>query len=341
MFCEILIEGYINLTFRNGGKNMNIKQLSLLLLLLANTVNAKTLIITFSYSNPEFIPIQQKTFKHFMKDDYDFVVFSDAPTESGHKEIYDMCVQCDVACIRIPQHIHEYPYYLPLNMPQIYSNHTVPSNVRHVHCVQYSLNALGFDRDDVVMLIDSDMFLIRPLSVTDYMKDCDIASFFKGSSNEQGQSIMYCCPALTLLNMKTLPDKRSLNFNCGWVNGCSGDSGGFTHYYLKDHPELRIKNITTLYSGHLFCTDRFFPQNNQHNANRPADQKISSWKAQGFNDKEINFLLKNPDTIQYFMEGNDCWFFHYRGGTNYERLPAEYHVYKKNLINQYVQDIMS
>ena len=321
---------------------MKIMHLNLLLLFLLNTTYAKVLIITYSYSNPEFIEIQHKTFKHFVKDPYEFVVFSDAPTEAGHKQIEAMCRQCGIACLRVPQHIHESPYYLPLNMPQIYPNHTVPSNVRHVHSVQYSLDTLGFNNDDIVLLIDSDMFLVRPFNIADYMKECDIASLMKGSANEQGATIMYCCPALTFLNMHTLPDKRSLNFNCGWVNGCSGDSGGFTHYYLKSHPNLKLKSVASLYSGQIFCSDRFFPQpQNQQNVLAPSIQKIAYWKLNGFNEKEMKFLLKNPDTIQFLMEGENCWFFHYRGGTNYENLPQSYHQYKKNLINEYLRDIMS
>ncbi len=105
----------------------------------------KNLIITFVYSNPEFIAMQNKTFKKFLQDDYEYVVFSDAPTEKEHEAINAMCAQLDVRCIRIPQNIHEYPYYLPLNMPQIYPNHQTPSNVRHVHCVQYALDNFCFD----------------------------------------------------------------------------------------------------------------------------------------------------------------------------------------------------
>lgn len=306
-----------------------------------NVSYAKNLIITFCYNCPEFIEMQAKTFKRFVLDEYDYVVFSDAPHEQGHALIAQKCAELGVTCVRIPQSIHEHPYYLPLNMPEIYGNHQVPSNVRHVHCVQYSLNTIGFDCPDTVLLIDSDMFLVRPLHIGEYMKDLDVASFFKGSDNGAGKTIMYMCPALTFLNMKTLPNSRSMNFNCGWVNECSGDSGGFTHYYLKEHPELRMKSVDSLYSGQMYCSDRFFPNENRHNVSVSEQQKIEYWKQRGFNEKEITFLLKNPDTIQYFMEGNDCWFFHYRGGSNYENLPQEYHVRKKVLINEYLDAIMS
>lgn len=298
----------------------------------------KNLIITFVYSNPEFIEMQHKTFKKFLQDDYEYIVFSDAPTEKGHEEINTTCAQLGVRCVRIPQNIHEYPYYLPLNTPEIYQNHQAPSNVRHVHCVQYALDNFCFDHEGIVLLIDFDMFLVRPLNITHYMQNYDIASWTKGSDNGYGKTIFYLCPMITFLNMEKLPDKRSLNFNCGLVNECSADSGGFTHYYLKDHPELHIKNIDALYGGQFYCYDRFFPHDT---STTPTQQKINFWKEKKFNEKEIKFLLKNPDTIQFFMDGEDCWFLHYRGGTNYEKLPQSHHNQKKSLINEYLTDIMS
>src|SRR5690349_14766837 len=102
-------------------------QYLLIFLFLYNT-HAKVLIITCNYSNPEFIPIQNETFKKFIQDEFEFVVFSDAPTEAGHILIATMCSRCEVKCIRVPQSIHEYPYYMPLNMPEIYQNKLTPSN---------------------------------------------------------------------------------------------------------------------------------------------------------------------------------------------------------------------
>lgn len=308
--------------------------------LLMNCCYAKVLIFTYAYCCPEFLEMQLKTFKKFIKDDFELILFSDAPTEEGHYKIADACNLVGVRCIRVPQHIHEYPYYLPLNMPQIYTDTKKPSNVRHAHAIQYSLDTIGFDHDDILLLIDNDICFIRPLSITEFMQDCDIAAFFKGSANEQGATIMYCCPALTFLNLKKLPNKRDLNFNCGWVNGCSGDTGGFTHYYLKSHPELILKNIQIIYSGNLCCTDRYFPNNNAHNASLPLEQKINIWKNKGFNNNEIEFLSQNPDTIQFFFEGVDAWFFHYVAGSNYEKLPQSYHVTKKNLVNNFLNTIL-
>lgn len=308
-------------------------------LLFTSVLSSKVLIITYSYNNPEFIEMQNRTFKKFIRDDYEFVVFSDAPTEPGHKKIDEMCRKSNIKCIRVPQHIHEYPYYLPLTMPQIYTNHKVPSNVRHVHAIQYSLDTLGFNHDDVVFLIDSDMFLIRPLSISTFMQDCDIAAIFRGGVNEHGVGVMFCWPAVTLLNMKRLPEKNTLNFNCGLLDGCIVDSGGYTNNYLKAHPQLILKHFSSLSSTDLFCSDRFFPQRDY--SAMPISQKIEFWTSKGFNEKEMKFLLQNPDTIEFIMNGSEPLLLHYRGGTNYEKIGESYHKNKKRLINGYFDDIIN
>ena len=45
-----------------------------------------------------------------------------------------------------------------------------------------------------------------------------------------------------------------MNFNCGFTNnGASVDSGGFTHYYLTSHPNLRVKWVKEVFGNiHFF-----------------------------------------------------------------------------------------
>ncbi len=52
-------------------------------------ISSKILIITHAHNRPEFIPLQDVTFKEFLKDDYEFVVFNDARDEKIDKEIFE------------------------------------------------------------------------------------------------------------------------------------------------------------------------------------------------------------------------------------------------------------
>ncbi len=303
------------------------KYFSLLFIIMPlHLLAAKVLIITHSYNRPDFIEMQHKTFKKFLKDDYEFVVFSDARDQHMSNKIADMCAQHDIRCVRVPQEIHTRPY-----LPRLPRDPLHRPNIRHANCVQYSLDTLGFDHDGIVFFIDSDMFLIRPFGVSDHMADKDISAFMKGSSNR----VSYLCPNLCFLYMNKLPDKRSLNFNCGIANGASVDSGGWTYFYLSKHRELTVTNINSLWSYQLFLGNT--------DINRPADNsvsddvKIATYIKHGFTEKEIKFLLKKPDTFEFYLDKN---FLHYHGGTNHNNQSHSYHANKTRIFNELIDDIL-
>ena len=46
----------------------------------------KVLIITHVYNRPDFIEIHAESFKAFLKDDYEYIVFNDAPNDDMHRD---------------------------------------------------------------------------------------------------------------------------------------------------------------------------------------------------------------------------------------------------------------
>jgi hypothetical protein len=183
----------------------NIRLLIIAVVLSACNIWAKkVLMITHSYSRPIFIEWQKATFDKFLNDDYEFVVFNDATDLNICHEIFTTCEKLGIQCIRIPQEIHTRPY-----LSRQPDDYVQAVHIRHANCVQYSLDILGFDHDGIVFVIDSDMFLIRPLSISEYMADKEIAAFIK-----RAPSGIYClCPALCLLSMDRLPNKRTLQLS--------------------------------------------------------------------------------------------------------------------------------
>ena len=288
---------------------------------------SKILIITHSYNRPDFIKIQNKTFKKFMKDEYEFIVFSDAADEEMNNEIINTCAQCNILCIRVPQEIHNRPYLTreagdPLHRP----------NIRHANVVQYSMDILGFYHSGPVIVLDSDMFLIRPFSIVDELEQWDIISAMRGADN----NVSYLWPGLMIFAMNKLPNKRTMNFNCGMANGAIVDSGGHTYYYLKNNPTIKLQIIYELFGYQLFCPDRFVPE---HLIDRttPPEQQTRKLKEMGFNEKEIKFLQKKPHTIHFLFNQH---FLHYRAGSNYDNQPKSFDHNKMELINEFLDDIL-
>ena len=63
----------------------------LLLVIFQLSFAEKILIITHAYNRPEFIEIQHLTFQKFLADEYEFVVFNDAPTDAMANQISKAC----------------------------------------------------------------------------------------------------------------------------------------------------------------------------------------------------------------------------------------------------------
>ncbi len=263
---------------------------------------AKVLVITHNYNRPDFIEMQYKTFKKFLHDEYEYVVFNDARQETMKTQIDAMCAKYQIRCIRIPQEIHSRPY-----LPREPSDDLVNNaSIRHANCVQYSLDVLGYDYPGIVFIIDTDVALIRSFSIEQYMQDKDIAARINRPRNKA----RYCSPLFCMLHMSKLPEKHAINFNCGVINGVSGDTGAWTYYYLLKHPELRVVPVRMTFSHQLFLADNHI--NVFVNTSTPDDYKRGFYEHFGFNDAEIEFLLKKPDTFEFYL---DNFFLHYRGSS--------------------------
>jgi len=258
------------------------------------------LIMTYSFNRPDFIEVQDKTFKKFLKDDYTFIVFNDAPQEEVSNRIIETCNRLNLRCIRIPQAIHNAPYLE--RWPGEDYNH--PS-VRCSNVVQYSLNTLGFDHDGIAMIIDSDMFLVKEFCVQEFLNGFDIAGVLQGREH-----VEYLWIGLVLLNMHTLPDRKTISFNCGKVDGVPVDAGGQTYHYLKNHPEIMKKTI----DNHYYSPDFIVSEDTHENV-----KFLFSHECKGF-----EFLLNNS-------------FFHYRAGTNWNYESKEYHEKKTAAFNAFIE----
>lgn len=308
------------------------KRIPYVLLLLCAVLNASTtekvLIITHAFARPEFIEIQHKTFKKFLEDPYEYVVFDDAKTEEMSQQIKSMCALHDIRYIRIPQDIHTRPY-----LPRLPSEPLQRNNVRHANNVQYSCDILGFDHEGIVVILDSDMFLIRPFSITQHMRDKDVSAYVKTAP----KGIRCICPALSILHMDKLPNRRSMNFNCGFAEGdVPVDSGGWTHYYFKQHPSVNVHEVSVIKSEHLYCGR--IEQSIPVDTHTPEHVKRDTYQQHGFNEREIQFLLKQPNTFEFYL---DKYFLHYSDGSNCYNKTQDFHAHKARIFKEFIDAILS
>ena len=142
-------------------------------------------LLTFHYKREDLVRCQCEAYKKFFKDPFELIVFSDAPDDEYHSKIEKVCNEYGVRCIRFNQEWHpNAPLSLKIDEWAYLKNitgfrelgilrHNHPS-VRHCNVVQYALDNFGYNHDDIVGLIDGDLFPIRDFSIRHYMKEVDI-----------------------------------------------------------------------------------------------------------------------------------------------------------------------
>lgn len=285
----------------------------------------KILIFTYSYNRPDFIEIQYKTFKQFLKDDYEFVVFNDAPKKEMQEKIRGMCKKLNLTCIDIPQSIHSKPYLR--RWPG--EDYNQPS-IRNSNVVQYSLDHYGFKHNGIVALFDSDLFLVKEFSIKNFLQNYSLSGLRQ--IKKQGDiHIEYLWIGLVFLDMRKMPNKESLNFNCGRIRNVAVDAGGHTYYYLQEHPEAQVRYLNEICSPFSLC-----PVCKKEN-NLFCVHNDEVLKARGFDNDQIKAIQSGLVSCSFM--GNNC-FFHYRGGTNWNNLPEEFHKRKTKIFNEYLNRIL-
>ncbi len=292
------------------------KQPVLLLLIAISTVHAKVLIFTYAFNRPDFIEIQHITFEHLLEDEYEFVVFSDASNANNAHAIKNTCERLGIKHVRIPQEIHSKPYLE--RWPG--ENHQAPA-IRNVNAVMYSLHNCGFKHDDILVLFDSDLFLVKKLSIRKLMYEHDIAA-----AQLTNKHVQYLWHGLCCLNLKKLPNINTLSLNCGRVNNKPIDAGGHSYYYLRDNPAVPVLYFNYFHVNHFRC------QSCTQKEMAICTHNTELLKSKDFDNPLIEFL-QNAHNVDFYHNAS---FLHYRGGTNWNGMNTQYHNRKTTAFKKFI-----
>lgn len=307
-----------------------------LLLLIPLFLSAKTLVFTTGFNRPDFIELQVKLFQKFLKDDYEFWVISDANNPIMRSKIENTCARLGVHCENVPQSIHNLPY-LYRSPGDNYNN----PNVRHCNSVQWAWNNFFSKHDGPVMVIDSDMFPVRPFSVAEMVKKDQLAGVFWSTEDLiTKKNFGYLWLALIMFNNATLPDRGSICFNCGYLPGTQTicDSGGWTGLYLQKYKGIvSVLPLSYKMGFEFFCPYRYAPDHVQTDKT-PDNIVIQELTKRGFSEDEILLCLKRPYTIEFL---GDNQFLHYRAGTNYENYSNDILSSKDKILLEFFDRILS
>lgn len=325
----------------------------LLILLITNTSYGKVLLFTYAFNQPDFIVLQHKTFKKFLKDKYEFIVFNDAVEKQKYQEIKKTCKQLGIRCVRIPQEIHNRPYLnRPIGREWHVCDYQCPS-VRNSNVVQYSLDTVGFDHDDIIVLFESDLFPIKKFSFQAFLQGYDVAGFDRSVEDPRlaQKNVPFLWVGLLLLNLNTMPHPTAFNLNCGYVNNIVIDAGGYSNYYLRHNPDLGTRYIDKIYSELFICQEC-----EQRKAYR-CTHSTKKLKQAGFDTRTIQLIqdvpidwgsgvsasnIKRRRNIEFFMDNT---FVHFYGGTGYAKYSylgdkvEQFYADKTKAFFDYIHDI--
>ncbi len=218
-------------------------------------LTAKIRILTFHYNRPDFLEYQCQAFKKFFPDEYEIIVFNDAPDSKMQKEIEEACEKNGITCVRFEQSWHETD---PLNemirnlldTPQKNSFFRFPLkngfpsheaiaqqvSVRHCHVIQYALDHYGYGHDDVVVILDADVFPIKPISIRSLLKDVQLVAI-----DSEFKHIHYAWVPFVAFDPRKLPDLADLKFHVDVIDEVLCDTGSHSYHYLKNHPEVTCR----------------------------------------------------------------------------------------------------
>ncbi len=217
------------------------KRISIILccILIFQSLSAKILVIALS-DNPDDINGHYRSFNTFCTDPFDYIIINKSSNSKTHKKILSTCTKLGISCFSIDP--TKYTIYPPL--PDV-KNNKVAHEIKKAKSINYALKHYGYKHNDIVALIDTQVRLVKPFSIIEYMKEIDIAAV---TNYIQGHGFFWS--KLVFLRMNNLHDKRTLTFD---FNHESLRAGFYTYYYMQTHPHVRFKEIDSV-TENLFLT---------------------------------------------------------------------------------------
>jgi hypothetical protein len=233
----------------------------------------RTQIFTSVVNRPEFLALQKKLFDLFLEHDYQFNVVDDSIDDLISNQ-FEKIAQDNNIC-----------YY---KKPKIGLNLNPAEACAEAIQWTYDNIILKEHGQDLVLFLDSDMFLVDDFNIIEYLEDKIIC----GCPQIRGH-VKYIWNGLMFFNMpKIMSIDANINFNWGYVDGHLTDVGGNTwHYFVKNkieftetdvqYPihfndiELQNKEVTKGYNFELHLDGKFLHY-------RAATNWHSNWR--GFED---------------------------------------------------------
>lgn len=187
-------------------------------------------IFTSVVNRPDFVSLQDALFKKFLNNDYKFHIVDDSIDETISNYFKVICGGINSAYYKKPERT------VQMNPAQACAD-TVQWTYDNIIRKNHS--------KDIVLFLDSDMFLIDEFDISEYMEDSIIA----GLPQVRGH-VTYMWNGIMFFNLPKMED-LDIDFSDGIVNGEMTDVGGNTYHYFKKN-NIQMKKTDVQYPTHFY-----------------------------------------------------------------------------------------
>ncbi len=244
-------------------------------------------------SSPELLETQVASFRKYLLDDFEFIVvnsesLSEQPEKA--KEITRICQSLGVKTIEVVKNDE---------IASIWQRGASVGEMlfdkRGRYCrgkggdacnymLQWLWNEVICKEQGPVCIVHSDLFLVAPVKLTDYLKDyhiCSVLNTQPNTNHPEDGPLVFLWETLFLVRPAEIPNPETMVWFPSRVEGSWCDTGGPTHYYIKAHPEVKILSIEL-----TWC----------------------------FDDPNVDF---HPARYQFFYLGDKKTALHYQSGSRW------------------------
>ena len=178
-------------------------------------------ILTYAYNKPEYLAIQNRCLKKFIKEPFDFYCIDNSKEDIFTNQLRQICQNEQIIYTR-----------------NLKPDHTL-EGTSHYSALQWSFDTIISNTNEICVMIDHDNFPINYISITDFLGDNHVAG-----CPQSRDHVEYLNPALMIFNTENMPNKHSLSFKGSLIDGKTTDIGGELYFYFRDNPSVKKKHLT-------------------------------------------------------------------------------------------------
>jgi hypothetical protein len=248
-------------------------------------------VVTSVHCNVHFLKQQHEALKAFVPAPLVFLVFSDLDYNKRVERVYirEYCEREGLHYFPFPVALHSQRRILfPTSQLDSVSIHNASTRCSNVFQCAYQVvrQHRGF-----VLMLDADCMPFAPVNVPRILGPCALSARQNGS-----EPATYPWLALVVMDMGRLPDQDYLSWDLGAVSvdgtAIRVDAGGFSHYWLRRHPQAF----------------RDIGESNDPSQQQGVDVQVLRAALAGAEDQHLDWLGQ---------------FLHFRAGSNWRNEPLD------------------